>query len=143
MKKYHWTERTGEKNIYILIGSVILIGGIVPFAAQFICPFFFPEREITGAAVWNQYVSIILGVIATITSVVSLVLGFRNERENYDTERRTRELLHDIKEKVIVLSTKQDVFNGIKNINGDFLNTSSINIKRDDAKTNVEDEQIN
>ena len=51
-----------NKNaIYILIGIIVLIGAIVPFGAQFVLPFFFPDKQIAGAEVWNQYVSIILG----------------------------------------------------------------------------------
>lgn len=94
--------------IYILIGVIILIGAIIPFSAQFILSFFFPDKQIAGAEVWNQYVSIILGVVATITSVVSLVLGFRSEEQSYATELRTRDMLQQIETKIQLLSQKQD-----------------------------------
>ena len=43
-----------QKIIFILLCGVILIGGLVPFAAQFICPFIFPDRPIACAEVWNH-----------------------------------------------------------------------------------------
>ena len=47
-----------KKGVYVLIGLVIILGAIVPFAAQFILPFFFETPRIQGAEVWNQYISI-------------------------------------------------------------------------------------
>ena len=124
----------GEKLLYIFLGIIILIGGIVPFAAQFLCPFFYPDRGVVGAEVWNQYVSIILGVIATITSIVSLVLGFRNEKENYETEIRTRDLLHKIQKKIVKISIRQEIQG--------FMKTNPVSKTPSDAKSNPTDENI-
>lgn len=96
--------------IYKLILLVIILGAIVPFFAQFILPFFFPKISIAGAEIWNQYVSIILGVVATIMSVVSLVLGFRSEEQSNATELRTRDLLKSIESNIEVMSQKQEQF---------------------------------
>ncbi len=110
-KKADLMSQTSKNIIYILIFGIILIGCIVPFAAQFILPFFYPESKIAGAEVWNQYVSIVLGVVATITSIVSLVLSLRSEEQAYETERRTRDLLNDILREVAEMSCKQEEMN--------------------------------
>lgn len=87
---------------------MIAIGALVPFAAQFLLPFYNSEISVAGAEVWNQYVSIILGVVATITSIVSLILGFKSEEQSNATERRTRDLLKEIEGKVDLSLQKQD-----------------------------------
>lgn len=132
----------GNKNaIYILIGIIVLIGAIVPFGVQFIFPFFFPDKQIAGAEVWNQYVSIILGVIATITSIVSLVLGFRSEKESNDTERRTRDLLQEIKGNVALVLQKQDMLQS--HLTSEYDITHKINRINKDGQMNVQDECVN
>ena len=131
-----------NKNaIYILIGIIVLIGAIVPFGAQFVLPFFFPDKQIAGAEVWNQYVSIILGVIATITSIVSLVLGFRSEKESNDTERRTRDLLQEIKGNVALVLQKQDMLQS--HLTSEYDITHKINRTNKDGQMNVQDECVN
>lgn len=97
-----------KNKIYYLIIAVIAIGALVPFAAQFLLPFYNSEISVAGAEVWNQYVSIILGVVATITSIVSLILGFKSEEQSNATERRTRDLLKEIEGKVDLSLQKQD-----------------------------------
>lgn len=97
-------SENSKKSIYILIGIIVLVGAIVPFVAQFILPFFFSDKQVVGAEVWNQYVSIILGVVATITSIVSLVLGIRSEQHSNETEMRTRDLLQRIETRIQLLT---------------------------------------
>lgn len=130
-----------KEKVYKLIISVVLIGAIVPFAVQFILPIFKPCVKIVGVEVWNQYVGIILGIIATITSIVSLVLGFKSKEESYDTERRTRDLLQDIKGIVTLVSQKQDMLQN--NINREYAITNKINREHYDSRINVQDECIN
>lgn len=74
----------------------ILIGIIGPFLAQCILPFFFPEVSIEPLELWNQYVSLILGLVALLMSIVSMYLGFKSSDESYDMERRTRDLFHTV-----------------------------------------------
>lgn len=107
MKDKNQNDRN-RYHIYRLICIIIIIGAIIPFAAQFILPFFFPDRSVAGAEIWNQYVSIILGVVATITSIVSLILGFKSEQQSYETELRTRDVLQRIETSIQLLSQKQD-----------------------------------
>ena len=133
-----------NKNaIYILIGVIVLIGAIVPFGAQFILPFFFPDKQIAGAEVWNQYVSIILGVVATITSIVSLVLGFKSEEQSNATELRTRDMLQRIETRIQLLSQKQDqiIQSSLTKDYNEAKRVVSTNLAS--GKNNHDDEQIN
>ena len=133
-----------NKNaIYLLVGVIVLIGAIVPFGAQFILPFFFPDKQIAGAEVWNQYVSIILGVVATITSIVSLVLGFKSEEQSNATELRTRDMLQRIEARIQLLSQKQDqiIQSSLTKDYNEAKKAVSINLAS--GKNNPDDEQIN
>ena len=133
-----------NKNaIYILIGVIVLVGAIVPFGAQFILPFYFPDKQIAGAEVWNQYVSIILGVVATITSIVSLVLGFKSEEQSNATELRTRDVLQRIESRIQLLSQKQDqiIQSSLTKDYNEAQRVVSTNLAS--GKSNPDDEQIN
>lgn len=130
--------------IYILIGSIILVGAIIPFGAQFILPFFFSDKQIVGAEVWNQYVSIILGVVATITSIVSLVLGFRSEEQSNATELRTRDMLKSIEARIQLLSQKQDQMIIQSSLMNDYSEAKkSVSTNLASGTNNPGDEQIN
>lgn len=98
-----------QKFIYCLILGVIFLGAIVPFGAQFWLPFFKQDAFTNGAEVWNQYVSIILGIIATILSIVSLKMCFSSEEASNKAEKRTEVLWNEIKGKLENISLKQDV----------------------------------
>lgn len=101
MKKY-------KHFIYGLIAFVIFVGAIVPFGAQFWLPFFKEEAFTQGAEVWNQYVSIVLGIIATILSIVSLKMCFDSEESAKKSEIRTAITWQKIEGKLETLSEKQD-----------------------------------
>ena len=70
-----------------IISGVVLVGCLGPFIAQCILPFFVPCCSINGLEMWNQYVGIILGVVATILSIVSLVMSFHSSDEAYIQQR--------------------------------------------------------
>ncbi len=97
-----------RKYVYKIILILSLVSLIVPFAAQFILPFFFPECNVVGAEIWNQYVSIILGIVATLMSVVSLKMSFDNVKQSHETELKTRDLLHDIEKHLKDIEHNQD-----------------------------------
>ncbi len=97
-----------SKVILGLVIGVILIGAIVPFGAQFLLPFFNTGAFIQGAEVWNQYVSIVLGVVATILSVVSLKMCFSSEESSKKSEKRTELIWQKVEDKLEILSQKQD-----------------------------------
>lgn len=89
-----------RKYSFWLITITIFIGGIVPFAAQFLFPAFFESYIPVGAEVWNQYVSIILGIVATTLSIISLVLCFRSEDRSEQSNSQLQETFEKLKDKV-------------------------------------------
>jgi len=105
-----------KKFVYTSITIITILGAIVPFAAQFILPFFFPDKKLAGAEIWNQYVSIVLGVIATLMSIISLKLSFDNVEQSYETELNTQQLLFDLKLHL----------NNIENNQGNYLTKTDI-----------------
>lgn len=105
-----------KKFVYTSITIITILGAIVPFAAQFILPFFFPNNKLAGAEIWNQYVSIVLGVIATLMSIISLKLSFDNVEQSYETELNTQQLLFDLKLHL----------NNIENNQGNYLTKTDI-----------------
>lgn len=136
-----YMDRAYKNKIFNLIVAVVVIGAIVPFATQFVLPFFFPRCKIVGAEVWNQYVSIILGVVATILSVVSLVLGFKSEEESHKTELRTRDLLNHLEGKIELMSQKQDQiqFSLLKNFSEA---GNAVSVSLTSGSNNPNDEQL-
>ena len=94
--------------IYWLIAGVIFIGAIIPLGAQFWLPFFKESAFTNGAEVWNQYVSIVLGIVATILSIVSLKICFSSEETSKNAEKRTEVIWAKIEGKLDTLSQKQD-----------------------------------
>lgn len=97
-----------KKYVYNIITFLSLFGLIVPFAAQFILPFFYPHNKIVGAEIWNQYVSIILGIVATLMSVISLKMSFDNVDKSHQTELKTRELFDNIEKHLKDIEHNQD-----------------------------------
>lgn len=75
---------------------------------NFGCLFFNSEIPITGAEIWNQYVSIVLGIIATILSIISLKMCFSSNDSARQTEIRTQDTLDKIDTKIQLLAQKQD-----------------------------------
>lgn len=97
-----------RNGIYWLVGLVIFIGAIIPFGAQFWLPFFNEDAFIEGAEVWNQYVSIVLGIVATILSIISLKMCFSSEETSRQTELRTQATLDKIDTRIQLLAQRQD-----------------------------------
>lgn len=97
-----------KRNIYWFIGIIIFIGILVPFACQFVIPLFIEAKDISGVEVWNQFVSMILGIVATILSIVSLKMGFDSAESARNTELKTQSVLDGIEEKICILSERQE-----------------------------------
>lgn len=104
-----------KRNIYWFIGIIIFIGILVPFAYQFIIPLFVEAKDISGVEIWNQFVSMILGIVATILSIVSLKMGFDSAESARVTELKTQSVLDSIDEKICILSERQEQM--VKSIN--------------------------
>ena len=119
--------------IYRAIGIILVVGIIGPFLVQCILPFFLTEKHaIDSLELWNQYVSLILGLVALLMSIVSMYLGFKSSEESYETERRTRDLFHAIQN-----SLNEIIFN-VKEIkeNTASRNNSSVSVSGDNNKGN-------
>lgn len=69
-----------KNGILVFIGVIIFIGILIPFVCQFVIPIFYETKNIMGVEIWNQFVSMILGIIATILSVVLLKMSFDRKR---------------------------------------------------------------
>ena len=54
-----------------LILLTIFLGGIIPFAAQFLFPALFKDYSPVGAEIWKQYVRIIWGIVSNALSIIS------------------------------------------------------------------------
>lgn len=104
-----------KRNIYWFIGIIIFIGILIPFACQFVIPLFIETKNISGVEVWNQFTSMILGIVATILSIVSLKMGFDSAETARITELKTQSVLDSIDEKICILSERQEQM--VKSIN--------------------------
>lgn len=74
----------------VLITAVIVIGILIVFA----CSVF--TKEVPGLSEMNQFVSIVLGVVATIVSIVSMLISFYGLEKTEESERRQNVVLQEI-----------------------------------------------
>lgn len=74
----------------VLITAVIVIGILIVFA----CSIF--TNKVPGLSEMNQFVSIVLGVVATIVSIVSMLISFYGLEKTEESERRQNEVLQKI-----------------------------------------------
>ena len=89
-------EKYGLKKwVYRLIFGAIIIGLVVPFFAEVICTIWFPNVSL-GLNIWNQFVSIILGVVATILSIVSIIMGFKNYEDALELQEKYTQALETV-----------------------------------------------
>ena len=102
-----------KKWIFWFIFCFVIIGFLGPFLAQCILPFFVEDSMIGGLEEWNQYVGIVLGIVATILSIVSLAMGFASANEASEQQRKAFEhyestilLLHEVQRGVKDVESK-------------------------------------
>lgn len=115
---YAYKQYGMKKWVFGIIITVISLGLIVPFFTEAICTIWFPEISV-GLNTWNQFVSIILGIVATILSIVSLIMGFKNYEDGLDLHEKHVETLEkigsissdvsDVKEKIEKITMLTDV----------------------------------
>ena len=95
--------------VFKLIVIVIFLGVIVPFASEVICSLWFPDVTM-GLSTWNQFVSIILGIVATLLSIVSMIMGFKNYEDALAIQEKytkSQSDIGEIKRAVTSLSNSQ------------------------------------
>lgn len=108
-----------RKWIFWFILIFVVVGLMGPFVAQCLLSVGVYKDQIDGLGMWNQYVGIVLGIVATILSLVSLVMGFHSTNEAYVQQRRafdqyeaTIEMLREVKNKVedvkVIVGKKSD-----------------------------------
>lgn len=92
---YAYKQYGMKRWVYGIIIIVISLGLIVPFFSETICTIWFPDVTL-GLNTWNQFVSIILGIIATVLSIVSLIMGFKNYEDGLDLHEKNVQTLERI-----------------------------------------------
>ena len=86
-------EKYGLKKwTFRLILWTIFLGIIVPYFAEVICTLKFPDAA-AGLNIWNQFVSIVLGIVATVLSIVSLIMSFKNYDDTLAIQEKYTETL--------------------------------------------------
>lgn len=111
---YAYKQYSMKKWVFGIIITVIIIGLIVPFFAEVICTIWVPDASV-GLNAWNQFVSIILGIVATILSIVSMIMGFKNYEDGLGLHEKHIQTLEkistiskdvsDVKSELIAMST--------------------------------------
>lgn len=82
-------EKAKAYSVVLIIG-VVVVGILLVFAASII------SKEIPGLSEMNQFVSIVLGVVATIVSIVSMLISFYGLEKTEESERRQNQVLQRI-----------------------------------------------
>ncbi len=101
-----------KKWVFYLIVITIVCGAIVPFASEVLCTIWFPDVAL-GLNTWNQFVSIILGIIATILSIVSIIMGFKNYEDTLSVQEKYMQALEQISNMAKDLNNVRDVVSGL------------------------------
>ena len=86
-----WVEKSKAYSV-VLIVSVIITGIMIVFACSLFC------GEIPGLEEMNLFVSIVLGIVATIVSIVSMLFSFYGLEKTEESERRQNQVLQQILE---------------------------------------------
>ncbi|MHA5219792.1 hypothetical protein [Dysosmobacter sp. Phy] len=115
----------------VLITGVIIIGILMVFWCSI------AHKEIPGLSEMNQFVSIVLGVVATIVSIVSMLFSFYGLEKTEESERRQSEVLQRI------LSIEEDTRRSAKAIESSMqTRLKDANVISRDKENTGEDENI-
>ena len=101
-----------KKWVFWTIIFVISAGALVPFFTEAVCLIWFPDRA-NVISTWNQFVSIVLGVIATLLSIVSIIMGFKNYE---DTLKIQEQYMLSFKELSIIAKDMSNVKRNVDRI---------------------------
>ena len=113
--------------VFNIIKITIIFGIIVPFAAETVLPFFCKNNyAINHLSIWNQFVSIILGIIAVVLSIVSIIMSFKNYDDTFKLAKKYEKQLvymeemldamNEVKQGIYTNSLKADIINPSQNI---------------------------
>ncbi|MBO5371766.1 MAG: hypothetical protein J6A75_03495 [Lachnospiraceae bacterium] len=121
---YAYKQYGMKKWVYGIIITVISFGLIVSFLSETILTIWFPSASL-GLNTWNQFVSIILGIIATTLSVVSMIMSFKNYDDGlvlHEKHIETLEKISLISRDVIDVKEKLDKINLIADAKNETTN---------------------
>lgn len=116
-----------KKWVFCVIRSAIILGIIAPFAAETIFPFLCKNQYVLNhLSTWNQFVSIVLGVVAVVLSIVSIIMSFKNYDDTYKlSEKYTIQLsnmekmidtMDEMKNNIYYNSSKTEKINAPENV---------------------------
>ena len=92
-----WKKEYSLKRwVLILIVVVLLVGFVFPMFAEIIIGTLYPE-QVKGVEVWNQFTSIILGIVATVLSLVSMFMGFKSYDDSVELQKTCVQMFEHIK----------------------------------------------
>ena len=87
-----------KKRTLIFMFIIIFVGLLVPFAAQWIPEEYLPWE--IQADIWNSYVSIILGIVATFCSLLSIYLAFYAQNQTIKSNNDTIDDFNEIRREI-------------------------------------------
>lgn len=90
LEKFDELVEKAKRYSVVLIVGVIVVGILLIFACSLFC------KEIPGLQEMNLFVSIVIGIVATIVSIVSMLISFYGLEKTEESERRQNEVLQEI-----------------------------------------------
>lgn len=87
-----------KKRTLTFMFVIIFVGLLVPFVAQWV-----PEEYLPWdiqADIWNSYVSIILGIVATFCSLLSIYLAFYAQNQTIKSNKDTIDDFNEIRREI-------------------------------------------
>lgn len=81
-ERHFWTREYSLKRwAFLLVTTVIFVGLVLPLFAEIVVGIIWPDK-VKGIEVWNQFSSVILGIVATVLSIVSMFMGFKSYEDS-------------------------------------------------------------
>lgn len=139
MKKYindvinFWKKTWGS-----LVAFIILVSIIALFIASFVL-----DKCIT-LSVMNEWVSLILGMVATIMSVISLFLSFYNVEQSNEVQKETVKIMTDVKEDMAerINNIERKIDSGFANSGNSSRNSPKVHFKASVIEDRGEEQDV-
>lgn len=84
-----WKAKWGTLIVFTICGSIVAL-----FIASFCL-----EKELT-LSVMNEWVSLVVGMVALILGIISLFLSFYNVEQSNATQKETIEIMNNVKKEI-------------------------------------------
>ena len=114
-QKQRWHERDYPLKGWVLtlIIIILLVGFIFPLFAEVIIGTYWP-CHVKGVEVWNQFTSVVLGIIATVLSIVSIIMGFKSYDDSAELSEKCIRILERTDTVATDLRSLRDLYVGIE-----------------------------